>query len=278
MRVLVAVAAWMIGVAATHPTGAETRLLAIEWPASLPDGVERHRDGSVTVTSSSDDGVTVTLVEVDSPGITQDRYAVKGRVRYENVAGRGYLEMWSVFAKGRYFTRTMADRGPMGVLSGSSGWRPMALPFDATGADAPPEKLIINVVLPGRGEATLDTLTLVELEPGEWPSDGDGARAGLWGGMAGATLGTLAGLLGWLGSRGKAKRLVLNGFRMLMAAGGISLVLGVGALARGHPYHVYYPLLLIGVIALLVPASTLPRLTKRYEELELRRMSALDAR
>ena len=64
---------------------------------------------------------------------------------------------------------------------------------------------------------------------------------------------------------------------MMMAAGGVSLVLGGIAPARGLPYHVYYPLLLIGAIALLVPASTLPRLAKRYQELELRRMSALDA-
>ena len=76
---------------------------------------------------------------------------------------------------------------------------------------------------------------------------------------------------------GKAKRVILTGFRMMMAAGGVSLVLGGIAVAQGLPYHVYYPLLLIGAIALLVPASTLPRLTKRYEELELRRMSALDA-
>ena len=133
-------------------------------------------------------------------------------------------------------------------------------------------------MLPGRGEVTLDALTLVELEPGEWPSGvNDSALLGMWGGILGATLGIAAGLLGWLGSMGKAKRFVLSGFRTMMGAGGVSLVLGVIALARGLPYHVYFPLLLIGAIALLVPASTLPRLTKRYEELELRRMSALDA-
>ncbi|GMR24250.1 MAG: hypothetical protein BMS9Abin37_2770 [Acidobacteriota bacterium] len=272
MRGLVAVAALLLA----GNTSAETTLREIAWPASLPDDARHNTDGSVTVTSSSDDGVTVTLVEVESPGIT--RYAVKGRVRYENVSGEGYIEMWNVFAEGRYFTRTIGDQGPMRTITGNSDWRSVALPFEAAGAEAPPERLIINVVLPGRGEVTLGPLTLVELEPGEWPSGvNDSALPGLWGGIVGATFGIAAGLLGWLGSMGKAKRFVLAGFRMMMAAGGVSLVLGVIALAQGLPYHVYYPLLLIGAIALLVPASTLARLTKRYEELELRRMSALDA-
>ena len=166
----------------------------------------------------------------------------------------------------------------MRTITGSSAWRSIVLPFDATGSAARPERLIINVVLPGRGEVTLGALTLVELEPGESPSGvNDSATFGLWGGIAGATFGIFGGLLGWLGGHGKAKRLVLAGFRVMMAAGGVSLVVGVIAFAQGMPYPMYYPLLLIGVIALLGPASTLPRLTKRYEELELRRMSALDA-
>ncbi len=274
MRVLVVVAAWLF----VGNASAETTLREMTWRDSLPDGARHNSDGSVTVASSSDDGVTVTLVDVESPGITKDRYAVKGRVRYENVSGDAYVEMWNVFPEARYFTRTIGDQGPMRTITGSSGWRSIVLPFDATGAAAPPERLIINVVLPGRGEVTLGALTLVELEPGEWPSGvNDSAPFGLWGGIAGATFGVFGGLLGWLGGRGKAKRVVLTGFRLMMAAGGVSLVLGGIALARGLPYHVYYPLLLIGAIALLVPASTLPRLAKRYQELELRRMSALDA-
>ena len=274
MRVLVAVAALLFAGNAS----AETTLREIAWPASLPDGARHNSDGSVTVTSSSDDGLTFTLVELEPPGITKDRYAVKGRVRYENVSGDAYVEMWNVFPEGRYFTRTIGDQGPMRTITGSSDWRSIVLPFDATGTAAPPERLIINVVLPGRGEVTLGAWTLVELETGEWPSGvNDSAPFGLWGAVAGATFGVFGGLLGWLGGLGKAKRVVLTGFRMMMAAGGVSLVLGGIALARGLPYHVYYPLLLIGAIALLVPASTLPRLTKRYQELELRRMSALDA-
>ena len=119
------------------------------WRDSLPDGARHNSDGSVTVASSSDDGLTVTLVDVESPGITKDHYAVKGRVRYENVSGDAYVEMWNVFPEARYFTRTIGDQGPMCTITGSSDCRFIVLPFDATGAAAPPERLIINVVLPG---------------------------------------------------------------------------------------------------------------------------------
>ncbi len=70
MRVLIAIAALLFAGNAS----AETTLREMAWPASLPDGARHNSDGSVTVTSSSDDGLTVTLVEVESPGITKDRY------------------------------------------------------------------------------------------------------------------------------------------------------------------------------------------------------------
>ena len=101
--------------------------------------------------------------------------------------------------------------------------------------------------------------------------------SGLWGGIAGALVGTVGGLLGWLGGKGRAKTLVLLGFRAMMAAGAVALVVGALSWIQGAGYDVYYPLVLIGGIALFVSASALPRLQKRYEEIELRRMSALDA-
>ena len=136
---------------------------------------------------------------------------MKGRVRYENVSGDGYVEMWNVFANGRYFTRTIGDQGPMRTITGNSDWRSIVLPFDATRAEAPPERLIINVVLPGRGEVTLVAMTLVELEPGEWRSGvNDSAQFDLWGGIAGATFGVFGGLLGWLGGLGEGEARRLN--------------------------------------------------------------------
>ena len=274
MRLLVVLMALGCFVGSAH---AEETVREIMWTGSLPEGAERGPEDSVTVTSTSDEGLTVTLLELEEPGITKLRYALRGRVRYEKVDGAGYVEMWNVFDDGGpYFTRTNLDQGPMRAITGSSGWRDIVLPFDATGASAPPKRLVINVVLPGRGKVTLSPMTLVELEEGEWPS-GSSAMSGLWGGIAGAVVGTLGGLLGWLGGKGRAKTLVLLGFRAMMTAGAVALLIGIWSFMKGAGYDVYYPLVLIGGISFLVSISALPRLEKQYEVIELRRMSALDA-
>ncbi len=248
----------------------------VEWSASLPSNVDVGEDGSITVTSESDDGVTVTVAEVVSPDVT-DRYLVAGRVKHREVAGEAYLEMWSAFEEGRYFTRTNLDAGPLSSMSGTSDWREIALPFDATDAGAPPERLTLNVVLPGRGQITVSAMTLSGLEAGDWPVQAGGGGWGLWSGVAGAVLGLIAGILSWLGSKGYARPLVLRGFLALKVLGGLSLGLGGVFLVSGAPYRVFFPLMLLGGIAFMVAWQNLPRFTKRYEELELRRLSALDA-
>lgn len=82
------------------------------------------------IDNPSGDSKSVTLLEIENPGITTLHYGVEGAVRYENVQGESYLEMWSHFSDGGpYFTRTLGESGPMGHLQGSSGWRPFELPF-----------------------------------------------------------------------------------------------------------------------------------------------------
>ena len=90
-------------------------------------------------------------------------------------------------------------------------------------------------------------------------------------------MGALGALLGTLAGAGRARSFVLFGMRAMMVAGAVGLALGLIALARSAPYQTYYPLLLLSAIALTVPAFSLPGVRKRYEEIELRRMRALDA-
>ena len=63
----------------------------------------------------------------------------------------------------------------------------------------------------------------------------------------------------------------------LLVFGLCSLVAGVVALVLRQPYMVYYPLLLLGIISTAVSTSCIRAFRKRYEEAELRRMSAIDA-
>src|SRR6266853_1931256 len=84
--------------------------------------------------------------------IAGPRYVVSGEVRYQDVEGQGYLEMWTVFPDGqRFFSRTLDAQGPRAALRGESNWRRFELPFDMSGASQAPSRLEINLVLPGRG-------------------------------------------------------------------------------------------------------------------------------
>lgn len=222
-------------------------------------------------------GAPVTVAIIEAPAIKGQRYAVTGQVRYQGVEGAGYLEMWSHFPDGgQYFSRTLADVGSMMQLKGSSGWRQFTLPFDATGAPAP-TRLVVNVVLPGRGVVYLGPLQLVDDLPGADGAAGSLDRAvGLIGGVAGGLVGCLGALIGVLASRGRAKRFVTIALVSLAIGGTLAFAAGVVALSRSQPYAVYYPLLLIGFLATVIPLGLRPSIRRRYEEIELRRMRAHD--
>jgi hypothetical protein len=226
----------------------------------------------------------VRVLTIERPAITRSRYAITGLVRYEAVGKTGYLEMWNFFpGGGQYFSRTLAETGPLRWLEGTSDWRPFVLPFfNANNAPAP-TRLTFGVTLPAGGRVDLGPLRLVQYDSGEDPlASADqwwGDRtAGLVGGGAGGVVGILGALVGWLGGTGRARRFVLGLTGVLIGAGVVAFVAGAIAWTRGQPYAVYYPLLLVGFICAVVFGSVLPTLRKRYEAQELRRMRALDVR
>jgi len=226
---------------------------------------------------------TETILTIDDPGVRRSRYAISGQVRYEGVAGLAYVEMWNFFPQARYFSRTLDVTGPMRHLQGSSGWRPFVLPFYNKVGAPPPQHLVVNVVLPGRGAVTVGPLRLVEYEDDEDPLAVKGAwwsgrTGGLIGGLAGGLLGGLGAVVGLLGGLGKARGFVIGLLRVMIAFGVAALAVGVMAFVRAQPYEVFYPPLIVGIVGSTVPLFTLPTLRRRYEELELRRMQALDAR
>jgi len=104
---------------------------------------------------------------VESPGVTTKFYALRGKLRYKNVDGTGYLETWSEFPEQgqpniRAFSRSLAEYGPFGKLSGTSDWRDVFIPFNAEGTKQPLAKLELNLVLAGAGEVEITDLQLLE--------------------------------------------------------------------------------------------------------------------
>ena len=225
---------------------------------------------------------TFPLVTIERPGITAARYALRGRVRYDGVASGSYFEMWNHLSEGAFFSRSLDQSGPMGRLEGSSGWRAFVLPFFNREGGSPPEKLVFNLVMTGAGTVEIGPLELVQFAADEDPFANSTAwwsdrQAGILGGIAGSALGILGAVIGWLGSTARAKGFVLGTLKGIAWLGIGALASGALGLAVGQPYAVYYPLVLLGTISAAL-GFFLPRsLSKRYEELELRRMQALDA-
>lgn len=287
----------LLALAGTPAFSAET-IKTVAWttaPANLPDGVSARvlpHDilGTILqVTCTKAPAAPIRLGVIDSPGTLGAHYGVLGLVRCEHVEGTGYLELWSVFTPSeRYFTRTMAQVGPMQTLTGTQAWRAFALPFTQSEHVRAPQQLEINLVLAGAGIIDIGPLTINSYEkdenavsdaslnlvpPGQW----FGLRTAVYAGAGGgALLGLLGALFGLLARRGQARALVLGGLGAFFLAGLVSFGLGIFALIHGQPYAVYYTLLLFGGILTVVSASLWPNLCKQYNANELQKISAAD--
>lgn len=287
------IASSLIVLVGTAPVSAEEVLREISWSAlskagklvegELQTGRPPEPSEQLKIENPSSHERAFPLLVINRPGILSSQYAVTGRVRCKEVEGKGYLEMDNHFSGNRYyFTRTLASSGLLQNLEGTSPWRPFSLPFTVTPGTQGPEWLQINVVLRGRGTVYLSPLRLVQYAddedplaiPGQWWDDRTG---GLLGGIGGGILGCLGGLIGVLSGLGKARRLVLWLTTALLLTGLLLVAAGIVAAVQSQPYGVCYPILLLGTISSAVCGGMLPALRRRYEQLELRKMTAIDA-
>jgi hypothetical protein len=228
--------------------------------------------------------LTVRLAELEPTGISQYQYRVRGLVRYEGVKQPGYLEMWSLFADGgRYFSKTLSSSGPMGVIHGTSSSREFILPFQSSPQSGTPTRLEINLVLPAEGKVWIGPLHVSEFTESEWESATVGAGAwwgnrtgSLVGGVLGSLLGILGAIVGTLSGWGRGKNVCMAICWSTIVFGIVCLIGGLVALTQSQPYVVYFPLLLIGVLSTVVMGSVLRTIRKRFEDVELRRMEAMD--
>jgi len=224
---------------------------------------------------------TFAVLAIDDPKIAALRYALTGKVRYQDVQGNGYLEMWSHFADGgMYFSRTLGNSGPMQSLQGSSDWRAFSLPFSiAAGTQDRPIRLEFNVVLPGGGTVFIGPMRLIQYSQQQsvsgpavkpWWNKRKGEQVlGLLGGIFGALIGILAG-------SGKARRLVLVLLMAMFVSGVATLSLALLAIAKSQPYSIISPLLVYGIGCSLLPIVLRSLIRRRFAETELRKIKAMD--
>jgi len=269
-------------------------LRTIDWQQEfanreLPIGVtvkEDLRHGSVlTIDGALTDSETLLLVTIESPGITKKSYKLSGQIRYENVRNSGYLEMWSHFGESKkYYTKTLGKLGPMALLDGSSEWRDVTLPFSIAGAKANrPDRLVLNLVLPGEGEVQLTNLELVEGDSfhalaigGYWPW-----KAGTIVGILGALFGCCGGVYGWSRSTGRWWSVMQYFPKVCYICGAASLMFAVFAYAIGWNWEITYATALLGLILILATAGIEWQNRSQHRDAsplaEERRMRSLDA-
>lgn len=113
----------------------------------------------------------------------------------------------------------------------------------------------------------------------EWWSSN---AAGLIGGIGGSVIGICGALIGVFGSRwapaGKHKGLILGAMMSFVAIGAVLLLAGVVGVLSGQPYHVWYPLVLSGLMLTVVMGCLLPVMRLRYRQAEQRRLGAEEFR
>jgi len=134
------------------------------------------------------------------------------------------------------------------------------------------DELKLEIFLPSSGTVYLRPIKLLGVT-GSWWSE----KEAPWiGGIGGPIIGCLGGLLGWLSGKGKARKLVLAVWKACIAAGILFLIVLFIALATGQPEYVSMPLFVFGIVTTTVFGTIFPTAKKRYEDLEIRRMTSVD--
>jgi hypothetical protein len=178
MRILLTALALIAGatsiIAAEPPPGGKLVLLLHWRDAPAPPGAVVNKTGhegadTLLIRRTESKPASIALWKVENPGVNTKFYALRGKLRYKNVDDTGYLETWNEFPANeqgqpniRAFSRSLAEYGPFGKLSGTSDWRYVFIPFNAEGTKQPLAKLELNLVLAGAGEVEITDLQLIE--------------------------------------------------------------------------------------------------------------------
>jgi len=153
-------------------------------------------------------------------------------------------------------------------FNGTENWQPYQFNINNS-----PDKIELNIHLLRSGTIYLRPIKLLGIASSWWSPQ----QIGLIGGIGGSVIGCFGALLGLLASKGKARNFVLATMKIFIVLGILLTIAGFAAVVSSQPYAVWYALLLPGVILTLVFSLNLPSIQRRYDELEIRRMTSVDA-
>jgi hypothetical protein len=153
----------------------------------------------------------------------------------------------------------------------TSNWKPYTFAVE----EGSPSSVELQISMQSVGTIYLRPIKLLgTTESSNWWSP---QQIGLIGGIGGSVIGCFGALLGLLASKGNARNFVLATMKIFIALGILLTIAGFVAVVSSQPYAVWYALLLPGVILTLIFSLTLPSIQRRYDELEIRRMTSVDA-
>ena len=230
--------------------GVEPESKPLPWKEKLPANasvVGAGADQLVTVTGSANPTNTVVL-DLQNPSLPHHQYLLKSKIKFENVKGDGYLEMLNYFESGGpYFTRTLATTGQLGKITGTSDFREIALPFNASNGVLP-KRITVAVVLPGEGKVTIKpfvteqwtTFSLLTYE------------SGLLGAIVGGICGLLGGFFGVMAAIPPLRRYMFPFGIFVAGCSVIMLIVGLVFLCTGQPWGLWYPLVLVGILGTVI--------------------------
>ena len=223
----------------------------------------------------------ISLLKITDPSVIRKTYFLVCEVKTKNVFGfvnkQSSLNLMcslppaTLGGDGRTI-RPETINNSIGDIYGTSDWRPIQFTVVRNAIEGLPTQLEVRLEMLGRGTVYLRPIRLYGVTGSWWPPE----QTGLIGGIGGSVIGCLGALLGLLASKGNARTFVLATMKIFIALGILLTIAGFVAVVSSQPYAVWYALLLPGVILTLVFSLTLPSIQRRYDELEIRRMTSVD--
>jgi len=218
------------------------------------------------------------LLKISDPSVIKKAQVFYCELKCENVSGEGSLRLWSRFPPAASGSDVINARQDDHLhLSGTSNWKPHHLeiiPDEPAGWPRFwPNQFEVGLYLPGHGTVYVRPVKLLGVVSSWWSPQ----QAGLIGGIGGSLIGCLGGLIGLLVSKGRARNFVLASVKCFIVLGILLTIAGLLAAVLKQPYAVWYALLLPGVILVFVFSLNLHSIQRRYDELEIRRMTSMDA-